>query len=225
MKVEWSTNRAALRAVAERRFAQSMDIPTRFFEDQADAISNACLQMARRFRRGGRLLVFGEGAEATDAQHVSVEFVHPVIVGKRALPAIALTNDLAAFTGLRRMTSSGESGSSRAVVSEPVTSEDGFAQLIAALGIQHDIAMGITRDGDSGTVVRGLSHAHQLGMLTLGLAGGSGGRLSGSGVADFLFLVPTADPLVIQEVHETLYHVLWELVHIFFEFFEHQVVE
>ena len=56
--------------------------------------------MARRFSQGGRLLAFGNGAQATDAQHVSVEFVHPVIVGKRALPALALTNDSATMSGM-----------------------------------------------------------------------------------------------------------------------------
>src|ERR671936_2974635 len=94
--------RARLRELAVRRFEQSTDVPTRFFDEYADVIPRACLEMARRFQRGGRLLVFGEGAQATDAQHGSVEFVHPVIVGKRALPAVALTSDVATLTGAAR---------------------------------------------------------------------------------------------------------------------------
>src|SRR5216683_8119797 len=67
---------------------------------QADAVAQACHAMAVRFHQGGKLVVFGTGAASTDAQHVAVEFVHPVIVGKRALPAISLTCDAATVTGV-----------------------------------------------------------------------------------------------------------------------------
>jgi hypothetical protein len=67
---------------------------------EAGAIAYACADMAARFHAGGKLVVFGNGAGATDAAHVAVEFVHPVIVGKRALPALSLSNDAAALTGL-----------------------------------------------------------------------------------------------------------------------------
>ena len=89
-----------LEALVARRFEQSMTVPETFFENEAGRIAEACWAMARRFFQGGRLLAFGNGAQATDAQHVSVEFVHPVIVGKRALPALALTNDSATMSGL-----------------------------------------------------------------------------------------------------------------------------
>src|SRR5579864_5444596 len=82
------------------RFEQSMSIPEAFFNGESAKIAEACWAMARRFHQGGRLLAFGNGAWATDAQHVSVEFVHPVIVGKRALPALALTNDSATLSAL-----------------------------------------------------------------------------------------------------------------------------
>src|SRR5919198_709584 len=89
-----------LRALVQTRFEQSMAVPEAFFAAEAGRIAEACWAMARRFHAGGRLLAFGNGAWATDAQHVSVEFVHPVIVGKRALPALALTNDSAALSGM-----------------------------------------------------------------------------------------------------------------------------
>src|SRR5689334_6014714 len=88
------------RELVSSRVEQSIAEPARFFEANADRLALACLAMAKRFERGGRLWVFGTGSSATDAQHVSVEFVHPVIVGKRALPAIALTNDIASVLGL-----------------------------------------------------------------------------------------------------------------------------
>ena len=69
------------------------DIFEGFFEVEAPRLAQACHEMSRRFLAGGRLLAFGNGSAATDAQHVSVEFVHPVIVGKRALPALDLGPD------------------------------------------------------------------------------------------------------------------------------------
>src|SRR5436309_1382174 len=92
-----------LRALVEARFQASMNVPEAFFSAESEQIAQACWAMAMRFHKGGRLLAFGSGSAATDAQHVSVEFVHPVIVGKRALPALALTNDSAALTGLDAM--------------------------------------------------------------------------------------------------------------------------
>src|SRR5580692_7107752 len=74
--------------------------PVRDLARQASAVAEACHAMAVRFHRGGRLIVFGTGGPSADAQHVAVEFVHPVIVGKRALPAIALTTDVATVTGV-----------------------------------------------------------------------------------------------------------------------------
>ena len=189
-----------LKAIVEARFAQSTTIPETFFNAQAQSIAEACWAMARRFYVGGRLLAFGNGAGATDAQHVSVEFVHPVIVGKRALPALALTNDSATLSGLM---SGGDA-------------DMAFARQLRTLARPQDIAMGFSLDGCCTNVARALEVARQMGLLTLGLAGGDGGLLRQSEI-DHHFVVRSHDPLVIQETHETLYHVLWELVHIFFE--------
>lgn len=195
--------RASLLRLVEARFQQSMTVPEVFFAQEAGRIAEACWAMARRFHQGGRLLAFGNGAGATDAQHVSVEFVHPVIVGKRALPALALTNDSATLSGLM-------------AGGDP---EMPFARQIHILGRSQDMAMGFSEDGNSANVVAGLTQAKHMGMLTLGLTGSEGGSLArlSQQELDYCFIVPSNDPLVIQETHETLYHVLWELVHIFFE--------
>jgi D-sedoheptulose 7-phosphate isomerase len=184
--------------LVEARFEQSITAPEQFFTAEADRIAEASWAMARRFHRGGRLLAFGNGAWATDAQHVSVEFVHPVIVGKRALPALALTNDSAAL--------------SRAHGAGGVD----FARQIALLARQQDMALGFSPDGGCANVLAALHAARERGLLTLGLTGGDGGQLAQASL-DFCFVVPAHDPLIVQETHETLYHVLWELVHIFFE--------
>ena len=195
--------RADLRALVAARFEQSVTTPELFFEAEAGRIADACWAMARRFHQGGRLLAFGNGASATDAQHVSVEFVHPVIVGKRALPALALTNDSATI-------------SSRAVGGGGGDDEMLFARQLNVLARPQDIAMGFSIDGRCENVVAALGVAKQKGLLTLGLAGGEGGALNKADL-DFCFVIPSSDPFVIQETHETLYHILWELVHIFFE--------
>ncbi|HET9494473.1 MAG TPA: SIS domain-containing protein [Chloroflexia bacterium] len=191
--------RGNLRVVIDARFGQSTSAPEAFFAEQASTISQACWAMAKRFHQGGRLLAFGNGASATDAQHVSVEFVHPVIVGKRALPALALTNDSAALS------SPGAGGAGPA-----------FARQLAALARPQDIALGFSVDGRCANVVEALLAAKGMALLTLGMAGGDGGEMGRAGL-DFSFVVPSHDAFVVQEIHETLYHVLWELVHIFFE--------
>jgi D-sedoheptulose 7-phosphate isomerase len=193
---------AELKALVTARFEQSMSIPAMFFSAEAERIAEACWGMARRFHQGGRLLAFGNGASATDAQHVSVEFVHPVIVGKRALPALALTNDSATLSSQNE----GDAGTP-------------FVRQIKVLAQPQDIAIGFSLDGRSANVVAALETAKRMGLLTLGLTGGNGGLLGEMRkiAVDFCFIVQSNDPLVIQETHETLYHILWELVHIYFE--------
>src|SRR6201996_2856644 len=80
-----------LTAQIEERLFSRNEIIEGFFSREAGRLAEACHEMSERFLRGGRLLAFGRGPYATDAQHVSVEFVHPVIVGKRALPALDLS--------------------------------------------------------------------------------------------------------------------------------------
>jgi D-sedoheptulose 7-phosphate isomerase len=168
---------------------------------EAESVSRACHAMAVRFHRGGKLIVFGNGGTATDAQHVVVEFVHPVIVGKRALPAISLTNDPATLTGIAR--------------------SDGFDAVFAAqlrlLASPEDIALGISVDGRCVNVREALREARAMGLLTVALTGGDGGDVARDGVAEHVLVACSVDPCVVKEVHVTTYHILWELVHVFFE--------
>ena len=187
-------------ALVKRRFELSMTVPDTFFENESGRIAEVCWAMARRFAQGGRLLAFGNGAQATDAQHVSVEFVHPVIVGKRALPALALTNDSATMSGMMAKGNTDKL----------------FVHQLCVLARSQDIAMGFTLHGNDANVLDALNLARQMGLLSLCLTGGDG-CLSKNAEIDYIFVIPSHDPFVIQETHETLYHVLWELVHIFFE--------
>jgi D-sedoheptulose 7-phosphate isomerase len=187
-------------AVARRLF-ELRSGPANELAGQADAVAAACHAMAVRFHRGGKLVVFGTGGASTDAQHVAVEFVHPVIVGKRALPAISLTTDVATVTG--------------------IAERDGvaaiFAHQIRFLADPADIALGLSADGNTASVLAGLEAARERGLLTIALAGGDGGQIATSKAADHVLLTPSADPRVVKELQVTAYHVLWELVHVFFE--------
>ena len=191
---------AAGGAEAARLFARRDD-PLRDLAGQAEAVATACHAMAVRFHRGGKLIVFGTGGASTDAQHVSVEFVHPVIVGKRALPAISLTSDVATVTGIAERDGMAEI----------------FAHQIRYLARPQDIALGLSADGNCRSVLAGLAEASRLGLLTVALVGGNGGAIAASQVADLLLAARTGVPCVVKEVQVTTYHLLWELVHVFFE--------
>ena len=178
--------------------------PMQDLADHAGTVATACHAMAVRFHQGGKLVVFGTGAASTDALHVAVEFVHPVIVGKRALPAISLTADIATVTGLAARDGMG----------------DIFAHQIRCLAGPADIALGICATGNDESVLRGLVAAHDRGMLTIALVGGDGGdggAIGASPAVDHLLVARSADPQIVKEVHVTAYHLLWELVHVFFE--------
>jgi D-sedoheptulose 7-phosphate isomerase len=152
----------------------------RFFATEADRLARLCHLMAERFARGGRLVAFGRSPAArSDARHVAVEFVHPVIVGKRALPAIGLT---------------AEGGD--------------LAAQVALLAQRDDIAMAFEADAADGEAAAALRGARERACLTIAFANGG---------AEWEFAPPTDDADVAQELVETLYHVLWELVHVFFE--------
>ena len=102
---------------------ESVEVKTRFFEANKETIIAASLDMAKAFHRGRKLLVCGNGGSATDAQHVAVEFMHPITVGRKALPAICLTNDMAMVTA----------------VANDVGFDDVFSRQIIALGAEGEL--------------------------------------------------------------------------------------
>ncbi len=150
-------------ALFERRVSPLEDLA-----GQAGAIADACHAMAARFEAGGTLLVFGNGGPSTDAQHVAVEFVHPVIIGKRALPALSLTGDVATVTGVANASRHAEV----------------FAHQVRVLGRPGDIALGISTDGNCVNVAAGCGRPAAAGLLTIALVGGDGGVIVRDTVAD-----------------------------------------
>jgi D-sedoheptulose 7-phosphate isomerase len=180
-----ATGRDGAVARLERGLAERLEAGAELFDGEAAAIARCCHRMAERFARDGRLIALGaDPATRSDARHVSVEFVHPVIVGKRALPAIALT---------------GEGG--------PLDRQ------LEAAAEPDDIVIGFGLGAEGSEATAGaLTRAAERGCMTI--AFGPGGP---AGEEHWVFEPPSADPSVRQELVETLYHVLWELVHVFFD--------
>jgi D-sedoheptulose 7-phosphate isomerase len=184
----------------------SVEVKQRFFDEHKDGILAASLVLARAFHRGNKLLVCGNGGSATDAQHVAVEFMHPITVGRKALPAICLNNDMAMVTA----------------VANDVSFADVFVRQIIALAKAGDVLIALSTSGNSENVVHAFKTARKLGLTTIGFAGDEGGKMQimkEEGLVDFCFTVPTTSIHRIQESHVTLYHIMWDMVH---EFLQHR---
>jgi len=167
-------------------------------EAEAARIAACATAMAERIAAGGRLFTFGNGGSSTDAAALAALFVAPG-PGHRPLPAVSLTDDVATLTAL----------------ANDVGFEVVFARQLAAAARPADIAVGLSTSGGSANVLRGFAAARERGLLTIGLAGYSGGPMAEAaarGEIDHLFVMPSASVHRIQEAQTTTYHVLWELV-------------
>jgi len=179
-----------------RKARESAEVKEQFFREESDRIEALVRAMAERFARGGRLYTMGNGGSATDAQHVAVEFFHPIIEKRRPLPALALTADQALMTA----------------ISNDRDFAKVFADQLRVLARADDMALAISTSGHSPNLVQALVTGHELGLLTIAFAGKDGGRLHD--LADYCFVVPSFSIHRIQETHVTLYHMVWDLVHV-----------
>lgn len=179
-----------------RKATESAELVTNFVEQCAPDLERTVGALADRFRRGGRLFVMGNGGSACDALHVAVEFQHPIVEKRRALPAISLPADIALLTAV------GNDGDFGQV----------FATQIELLARETDAVLGISTSGTSTNVLRGMRKARELGACTIGFAGRDGGALAD--LCEHAFVVPSWSIHRIQEVHTVLLHLLWDHVHI-----------
>jgi D-sedoheptulose 7-phosphate isomerase len=187
---------AELREAALRKCRESMTTKEKFFAENADRIVACCTAMARAFDAGGRLFVMGNGGSACDAAHVAVEFMHPIIEKRPALPAVALAADTAFLTA----------------VGNDQDFSMAFVQQLRMLGKRGDLVLGISTSGKSANVNRALQAGQDAGMLTVGFSGRDGGRMPEH--CDWCFIVPSFSIHRIQETHEALLHVVWDLIHV-----------
>lgn len=179
-----------------RKARESAEVKEEFFRAEADRIEALVRAMAERFACGGRLYVMGNGGSATDAQHVAVEFFHPIIEKRKPLAALALSADPALVTA----------------ISNDRDFAKVFADQLRVLAGPADMALVLSTSGQSPNLIQALEVARDLGVLTIAFAGKDGGRLSE--LAQHCFIVPSFSIHRIQETHVALYHIVWDLVHV-----------
>jgi D-sedoheptulose 7-phosphate isomerase len=155
--------------------------------------------MADRFAAGGRLLAFGNGGSATDAQQLVTLFMHPAAdraAGQlaRPIPALGLASDPSVLTAL----------------CNDIGVDVVYARQLAAFGSKADVAIGLSTSGNSDNMLRAFDEASRRGMLTVGLAGYAGGRMAELDSIDYLFIAPSSSVHRIQEAQTTIYHALWD---------------
>jgi len=177
-----------------RLAAESAALKERFFREQAAVLLQVGDAMARCLLSGGRVLAFGNGGSAADAQHLASELVGRFQRERPGLSALALAADPSVMTAL----------------SNDMGFEAVFRRQVEAHGRAGDVAVGISTSGCSPNVIEGLRAARQRGLLTVGLTGNGGGKLAG--LVHHLLDVPHADVPRIQEVHTMVIHVLCQIV-------------
>jgi len=168
-----------------------------FADTSLDKLITLTQWITESLDKGGKLLLFGNGGSAADAQHVAAEFVNRFLINRRPLPALALTTDTSTITAI------GNDFSYDLI----------FAKQIEALGKPADLALGISTSGTSKNVVRGIEAAKAIGMKTAGLTGGTrkpGGTLAE--LCDMVLNVPSDHTPHIQEAHLWIEHMICQLV-------------
>jgi D-sedoheptulose 7-phosphate isomerase len=183
-----------VRASTVAKTEEIIQLRSQLRDTEGTRLAACAAAMADRFTAGGRLLAFGNGGSATDAQQLATLFLNPD-GDWRPLPALSLASDASVLTAL----------------GNDIGVEVLFARQIAAFGGGADIAVGLSTSGNSDNLLRAFDEARRRGLLTIGLAGYSGGRMAELDSIDFLFVAPSASVHRIQEAQTTMYHVLWEL--------------
>jgi D-sedoheptulose 7-phosphate isomerase len=182
------------KVIIEQLVSESIRVKSEFFRTNADLVAETAHRVAAALRDGRKVLLFGNGGSAADAQHIAAEFVGRFIPDRIALPAISLATDTSALTAL----------------GNDYGYDMVFSRQVEALGNGGDVAIGISTSGNSPNVLEALDVARKKGLLTIGFTGQDGGKMNGR--ADVLFRVPTRMTPRIQETHITLGHVLCELI-------------
>jgi len=176
-------------------FAASLSAQQQFLHEYGDALIGAIEEIVRALKAGGKILLFGNGGSAADAQHIAAEFVNRYLLERPPLPAIALTTDTSALT---------------AIANDYGVAEL-FAKQIRALGRAGDVAIALSTSGNSANVLRALEVCRELRIRTIGLTGGSGGVMA-TMVDHLLCVSATSVTPRIQEAHILITHVICELV-------------
>jgi D-sedoheptulose 7-phosphate isomerase len=185
-----------MREAVLRKCRESIEVKKKFFDHYADQIAGLCEKMAVQFQAGGRLWVMGNGGSACDAQHVAVEFIHPIIDKRRALPALDLVSQIPVITA----------------ISNDKDYAKIFVDQLELWGKPGDMALALSTSGQSPNLIYAFQTARRKEMLTVAFAGKDGGRIMD--FADYCFVVPSYSIHRIQECQVTLLHIVWDLIHV-----------
>lgn len=173
---------------------ESIEAKRAFFDANAEAVARAADMIIGSVRAGGKVLIFGNGGSAADAQHIAAELVNRLNYDHPPIPAIALTTDSSILTSI------GNDSSFDQV----------FERQTRALGRKGDVALAISTSGNSPNVLRAVEAAREIGITTIAFAGRDGGRLAT--LAELTLVVNADSTQRIQETHITIAHILCELV-------------
>ena len=175
-------------------FRESADLKLRFIRQNAEVLAQVVRMIVEAFKSGNKVLLFGNGGSAADAQHMAAEFVNRFLIERPPLPAIALTTDTSVITS----------------ISNDYGYADSFSKQVKALGKEGDVAIGISTSGSAANVIKAVKVAKEMGLKTVGLCGNDGGELAK--VTDIAVIVDSPVTPRIQEVHITIGHVICEMV-------------
>ncbi|MFL6276685.1 MAG: SIS domain-containing protein [Blastocatellia bacterium] len=173
---------------------ESIETKRAFFAAHAEAVAQAAEVLTETVRAGGKVLIFGNGGSAADAQHIAAELVNRLNFDRPPIAAIALTTDTSILTSVANDASFAEL----------------FERQVRALGRAGDAVIAISTSGNSPNVLRAAEAARELGLKIVALAGRDGGRLAP--LADVALVVETASTQRVQETHITIAHILCELI-------------
>ena len=188
-------NSALIESVRQKA-ANHNEVIDSFFNRNGQAVVDAAAALAKVYRGSGRLYTMGNGGSSCDAAHVAVEFLHPVTAGRPALTAIDLSADRTMLTA----------------VANDVGFPHVFVRQLIAQARRGDGLVGLSTSGNSSNLINAFVKAKEMGVTTVGLAGGSGGEMVKLGL-DHCLVVETDSIHRVQECHVTIYHILWDLVH------------
>ena len=175
-------------------FQESLSVKEAFMKDSLPQLAKVVDMIVSCYRQGGKILIFGNGGSSSDACHIAGELVSRFYKDRKGLPAIALGTNMATLTS----------------ISNDYSYEDIFSREVEAHGQKGDIAIGISTSGNSKNVLKAMEKARQMGLKTIALTGGTGGKLKDN--ADLSIVVPSKMTPRIQETHITLGHAVCELV-------------
>jgi D-sedoheptulose 7-phosphate isomerase len=180
--------------IIQKRFGETERIKKRFLDENLSRLVTIVKLTADALENGNKILLFGNGGSAAEAQHLAAEFVNRFIMERPPLPAIALCTDSSIVTSIGNDYSFAEI----------------FSKQITALGREGDVAVGISTSGNSANVIRAIEAANEMGMETIALTGNDGGDLAK--MANYSLIVPSSSTPCIQEVHMAVGHILCEMV-------------